>query len=65
MVCGPVEATALGNVMVQAIATGQINDIAAGRRAIASSIPLLRYDPEASAAAAWEDASGRFAALHG
>ena len=65
VVCGPVEATALGNVMVQAIATGQINDIAAGRRAIASSIPLLRYDPEASAAAAWEDASGRFAALHG
>lgn len=65
VVCGPVEATALGNVMVQAVATGHIEDLAAGRRAIASSIPLLRYDPDASAAAAWEDAFGRFAALRG
>ena len=63
VVCGPVEATALGNVMVQAIATGHIDDIAAGRRAIASSIPLLRYEPNAGAAAAWEDTFGRFAAL--
>lgn len=63
VVCGPVEATALGNVMVQAIATGHIDHIAAGRRAIASSIPLLRYEPNAGAAAAWEDTFGRFAAL--
>ena len=32
VVAGPVEATALGNVMVQAIATGHIDGIAAGRR---------------------------------
>ena len=45
VVAGPVEATALGNVMVQAIATGHIDDITAGRRAVASSIPLARYEP--------------------
>ena len=63
VVAGPVEATALGNVMVQAVATGHIDDIAAGRRAIASSIPLSSYAPAASVAAQWQDAFGRFNAL--
>ena len=63
VVAGPVEATALGNVMVQAIATGHIDHIAAGRSAIASSIPLSSYTPAASAAAQWQDAFGRFSAL--
>lgn len=63
VVAGPVEATALGNVMVQAIATGHIDDIAAGRRAIASSIPLLRYAPTLAATAQWQDAFGQFSEL--
>ena len=63
VVAGPVEATALGNVMVQAIATGHIDGIAAGRRAVASSIPLTSFSPAASAAAQWQDAFGRFSEL--
>jgi rhamnulokinase len=46
VVAGPVEATALGNVMVQAIATGDLPDIEAGRAAVADSVTLQRYEPQ-------------------
>lgn len=45
VVAGPVEATALGNVMMQAIATGALPDIEAGRAAVAESVTLERYEP--------------------
>jgi rhamnulokinase len=45
VVAGPVEATALGNVMMQAIATGAIPDLEAGRGAIAASVELTRFEP--------------------
>jgi rhamnulokinase len=45
VVAGPVEATALGNLMVQAVAAGVVPDIAAGRRAIAASVMLDHYQP--------------------
>jgi rhamnulokinase len=46
VVAGPVEATALGNLLVQSLASGMISSIAEGRRAIASSLPLRRLSPE-------------------
>ena len=46
VVAGPVEAAALGNVMVQAIATGLLPDAAAGRRAIAASVERCHYEPD-------------------
>ena len=61
VVTGPVEATALGNVMIQAIATGYLPDIAAGRRAIAASIEQRTFEP--GAAAAWQAAFARFERL--
>lgn len=61
VVTGPVEATALGNVMVQAIATGHLQDLAAGRRAIAASVPQETFEP--GPAAAWDEAFGRFQEL--
>ena len=61
VVTGPVEATALGNVMVQAIATGHLADIAQGRAAIAASIEQETFAP--MAAAGWDDAYGRFLEL--
>ncbi|MGN6561253.1 MAG: rhamnulokinase, partial [Thermomicrobiales bacterium] len=63
VVAGPVEATALGNILLQAIATGQIRDLAAGRAAIADSVTLTRYEPHSSSAC--DAASARFAALLG
>ncbi len=42
---GPVEATALGNVAVQAIHDGAFADLAAARRAIARSFRAKAFDP--------------------
>jgi rhamnulokinase len=63
VVAGPVEATALGNILVQAIARGEIADVAAGRQAIAASVPLESYEPRDRAG--WDDAYGRFRQLAG
>ena len=43
---GPVEATAIGNMMIQFVALGALEDIEAGRKMIAESEPLVRYHPE-------------------
>ncbi len=43
VISGPVEATALGNIMLQAIATGYISDVAAGRKALETSSHLKNY----------------------
>ena len=45
VVAGPVESTALGNLMVQAIATGELDGIDAGRVAMAASISRETYEP--------------------
>jgi rhamnulokinase len=58
VIAGPVEATALGNIMVQAVATGRLADIATGRKAIAASFPRQTFAPHPSAA--WREAFARF-----
>ena len=45
VVAGPVEATAIGNVMVQAITTGLISDLEEARRVISKSFRLQRFEP--------------------
>ena len=46
VVAGPVEATALGNVLVQARAVGVVpGDLTALRDAVRASVTLRRYDP--------------------
>jgi rhamnulokinase len=49
VVAGPVEATALGNVQVQAVARGMVPDLAAVRAALAASVAQVIYEPHASA----------------
>ncbi|MEO5951694.1 MAG: FGGY-family carbohydrate kinase, partial [Chloroflexia bacterium] len=61
VVSGPVEATALGNVLVQAVATGYVADIEAGRRAVAASFLQDIYEPRASQN--WEAAYEHMVAL--
>ena len=46
VVAGPSEATAIGNVMIQAMAAGEETDVAGMRRLINSSIPLKTYHPQ-------------------
>lgn len=61
VVAGPVEATALGNVLVQAIATGHLPDLAAAREVVARSDRREVYEPDPSAA--WDAAYARFLTL--
>lgn len=61
VVAGPAEATAMGNVMVQAIATDELDDVAAGRAAIAASIDLDTYLPRPGGA--WDAGLARQRAL--
>jgi len=46
VIAGPSEATAIGNVMIQAMATGEATDVAGMRQLINRSIPLKTYQPQ-------------------
>lgn len=61
VIAGPVEASSLGNVMVQAVATGCLNSIAQGRESIAASCGLVTYEPVRSEQ--WGSACERFRRL--
>lgn len=50
VVTGPVEATALGNIGVQAMAVGALDGLSAMRAAISRSVELERYEPGDTAA---------------
>jgi rhamnulokinase len=45
VLAGPVEATAAGNLLVQAIAAGTIGSLAEGRRLVALAHPSARFEP--------------------
>lgn len=45
VIAGPVEATAFGNIMVQAITVGKIKNIKEGREIVANSVNLSEYYP--------------------
>lgn len=61
VVAGPIEATAIGNVAMQAIAAGAIGSVAQVRQVIRDSFPVEEYEPQH--AEAWNEAYGRFQAL--
>lgn len=63
VVTGPVEATALGNVMMQAIASGHLANVTEGRQAVAASITQESFEPGKSHG--WDDAYARFRKLKG
>jgi rhamnulokinase len=46
VLAGPVEATAIGNVMMQAIAVGEVADVAQAREVIRNSFELTEYEPQ-------------------
>jgi rhamnulokinase len=48
VLAGPVEATALGNVLVQAMALGEVSGLAEARRLVSRSVSLRRYEPSAA-----------------
>ena len=58
---GPIEATALGNVLLQARAAGDVSSLSEIRDVVRGSETIGEYTPRDSAA--WEDAWGRFVQL--
>lgn len=60
---GPEEATAIGNLMMQAIAAGEVADIREARQIISASFALKHYEPT-SERDAWDEAYNRFCALN-
>ena len=61
VVAGPVEATALGNIVVQAIASGELPSLEAAREMIGESFKLETFEPEDRDL--WNSATERFANL--
>lgn len=62
---GPVEATAIGNVAIQAISTGEISDMWEARRVIRNSFDIKQYVPDMNFASAWDEAYAKFLSLIG
>ncbi|HYO09824.1 MAG TPA: rhamnulokinase family protein [Tepidisphaeraceae bacterium] len=61
VVAGPVEATAIGNILVQAMATGDVKSLADARAIVRESFDVKRYEPRDTAK--WDEAYERYRAL--
>jgi rhamnulokinase len=61
VIAGPVEATAVGNIMVQALSVGCVTSLAEMRQVISHSFDLEKYEPEH--VTEWEIAYAKFTAI--
>ena len=59
VVAGPAEATALGNILIQARARGLVGDLAEMRDLIARTQDVRRYEPRSGRRGAWDAAASR------
>lgn len=58
VVAGPVEATAIGNILVQALALGQIASFQEGRDLVCASFDVARFEP--GSRQVWDEAYQKF-----
>lgn len=58
VVAGPSEATAIGNIVVQAMGAGELSDLAAARKLVRQSFPPVTVEPRSSSE--WERAYARY-----
>jgi rhamnulokinase len=63
VVAGPMEATAIGNVLVQAIALGHLTDLSEARALVRRSFEVGSYEPKDLAA--WDEAYEQYLTLRG
>ncbi|MBE3581985.1 MAG: rhamnulokinase [Thermoanaerobacteraceae bacterium] len=61
VVAGPVEATAVGNLLVQAMAMGEISNLDEGREIVRRSFALKTYEPEDQEE--WDEKYAKFVGL--
>ena len=63
VLAGPAEATAVGNVLLQAIAEGRVGSLAEGRQRIAQSVAPERFEPRARPG--WAEVAQRYREIEG
>lgn len=61
VIAGPVEGTAIGNILIQALALGHLSDLAALRQIVRASFPVTKFAPHDTAP--WPAAQSQFAKL--
>jgi rhamnulokinase len=61
VIAGPVEATAAGNILVQAMALGSIKSLADAREVVRRSFDVKHYEPRDTKS--WDEAYGRYVTL--
>ena len=60
VLAGPVEATAMGNILVQGMTSGEIGSLEEARQIVRNSIEVVTYTPNRDG---WDEAYGRFVSL--
>ncbi|HVV01988.1 MAG TPA: rhamnulokinase family protein [Verrucomicrobiae bacterium] len=65
VLAGPVEATVLGNILMQARASREIGSLRELREAVRASFPARRFESEPSEAGRWAEASDKFEKICG
>jgi rhamnulokinase len=63
VLAGPAEATAIGNLLLQAVASGALASIAEGRRLVARAIRPSRFEPRERPG--WKEAAERYREIEG
>lgn len=61
VVAGPIEATAIGNILMQAIALGEIGSIQEARQIVRNSFPVKTYEPKVKGP--WDEVYPAFTGL--
>ena len=61
VVAGPVEGTAIGNILVQAMATGDLKSLAEAREVVRRSFDVKAYEPRETSP--WDEAYARYKAI--
>lgn len=63
VLAGPVEATALGNVLIQVVASGELGSLAELRAVVRKSFDVREFEPEQKLIPTWRAAYERFVKL--
>ena len=63
LIAGPIEATAAGNVLIQALARGEVRDLKQIREIVRASFALKTFEPRAGEKAQWDEKYARFEQL--
>jgi len=61
VLAGPVEATVIGNVMIQAVTAGRFDSLASARRHVAAHVQVRAFEPRPGAS--WDRQRQRYAAI--